>query len=356
MISYFFARSKEDALRVRSTALDLFYQLGFIVSWQKSLLQPGLLIRHLGLDVCSVDGAVWVPEDKVMRVKQLSGDLLQKAGGAVSGRSVAVLIGVLSSLPVAMPATLILARGLMRTLAQLPMLYQQVVENKNWEVRDYEGEVKLSPLAIAELRFWVEGCWKLRSARVKGVAHTACFVDACPEGAGAVVARKLAGGEGKSWNIDQLRAGAWQEHMDDSSTAFELLNIWNVVEEFKESWAGSLIQICSDNVGAVFITGRGCMKNSCLHALSLAIWRTCWQRDISLCTQYIGGDGIVAAGADGLSRDSDYGDCRLRQEVFASLWHVWHMEVDLFCSPKATQCNPITGELLWAVSPYSCDR
>jgi Reverse transcriptase (RNA-dependent DNA polymerase) len=352
----FFARSRDAAVQIRQTALDLFYHLGFIVSWQKSLLQPGRLIRHLGLDVCSNDGTVWVPEDKVMRVKQLAGELLQQSAGTVSGRSVAVLIGVLGSLRLAMPATLILTRGLMRTLSQLPILYEQVVENRHREVRDYDGDVRLSPLAIAELRFWVEGCWQLRSAGVKEVAHTVCFVDACPEGAGAVVARKLSGGKGEQWDIEHLRGGAWQERMDDNSTVFELLNIWNVVEEFKKIWGGRLIHICSDNVGAVFITGRGCMKNSCLHALSLAVWRTCWQNDISLCTQYIGGDGIIAAGADGLSRDSDYGDCRLRQAVFARLWEEWHMEVDLFCSPQATQRNPVTGELLWAVSPYFCEK
>jgi hypothetical protein len=188
------------------------------------------------------------------------------------------------------------------------------------------------------------------------VTHTACFVDACPEGAGAVVARRLPAGTGETWNIEHLRAGAWESRVDDCSTAFELLNIWNVVHEFKALWAGSLVQICSDNVGAVFITGKGCMKNNCLHALSLGIWRTCWEHDISLCTQYIGGDGIIAAGADGLSRDSDYGDCRLRREVFDQLWHAWHMEIDLFCSPSATQRNPVTGELLWAVSPYFCTR
>jgi hypothetical protein len=30
--------------------------LGFRVSWPKSLLQPGAIIKHLGLDVCSEDG------------------------------------------------------------------------------------------------------------------------------------------------------------------------------------------------------------------------------------------------------------------------------------------------------------
>jgi hypothetical protein len=236
-------------------------------------------------------------EDKVMRVKELAASLLQKSAQPLLGKEVATVIGVLGSLRRAIPATLILTRGLMRTLSQLPVLYANVVENYNWEVRDYEGTVVLSPLAVAELRFWVEFCWELRGARVKEVAHTACFVDACPEGAGAIVARRLPGGEGQVWNIEHLRAGAWEQRISDTSTAFEVPNIRNAVEEFKDTWAGGSVQVCSDTVGAVFITGRGCMKNSCLHALSSGIWKLCWERDISLCAQYIGGGGIIAAGA-----------------------------------------------------------
>jgi hypothetical protein len=329
---------------VRLQALDLFYALGFWVSWSKSLLQPGKIIRHLGLDVCSDDGSVWAPEDKVMRLKSLTEELLRRSSQAVQGREVATLVRVLGSLRMAVPATLILARGLLRSLQQLPVFYDKVVQGKQWEVRDYEGTVVPPPLAIAELRFWVECIWKTRCVRVKEVTRTACFVDACPEGAGAVVARRLPAGEGVQWSIDQLRGGAWEERVSESSTVFELLNIWNVVEELKDYRTGESVQICSDNLGAVFIMGRGCMKNSCLNALSLGIWQVAWQKDISLCAQYIGGDGIIAAGADGLSRDSDYGDCRLRAAVFARLWEVWHMEVDLFCSPSATQCNPRTGE------------
>lgn len=234
------------------------------------------------------------------------------------------------------------------------MLYDNYERERHWEVRDYDGEVTLSTLAKAELRFWAEGCWKIRGVQVKEVSHTACFVDACPEGAGAVVARRLQGGQGEEWSIEQLRGGAWEDRMAVSSTAFELLNIWNVVEEFRNDWADTSVQICSDNVGAVFILGRGCMKNNCLHALSLGVWRIAWEHSISLCAQYIGGDGIIAAGADGLSRDSDYGDCRLRPQVFAQLWKAWRMEIDLFCSPGTIQCNPLTGEALEAVSPYRC--
>jgi Reverse transcriptase (RNA-dependent DNA polymerase) len=352
----FFARSERDAERLRLVALDLFYKLGFRVSWPKSLLRPGRIIRHLGLDVCSTDGSIWAPEDKVMRLKQLAAELLQTCTQPCVGRAVATFVGVLGALRLAIPAALILARGLMRSLDQLPILYTQEVDGKVQEVRDYKATVLLSPLAIAELRLWVEGSWKIRGSKVKQMTHTACFVDACPEGAGAVVARRLPGGAGEEWDIEQLRAGAWEGRISEQSSVFELLNVWNVVEEFHTSWRGNLVQICSDNVGAVFIMGRGCMKNHCLHALSLGIWRVCWQWDISLCAQYIGGDGIIAAGADGLSRDSDYGDCRLKTEVFNQLWDRWRMEVDLFCSPSATQRNPQTGELLWAVSPYKCER
>jgi hypothetical protein len=144
--------------------------------------------------------------------------------------------------------------------------------------------------------------------------------------------------------------------MNTTSTAFELLNIWNVVAEFNATWAGSSVQVCSDNVGAVFITSKGCMRNACLHALSLGIWRMCWEHNISLSTQYIGGDGIIASGADGLSRDSDYGDCRLKGCVFARLWEVWPMEIDLFSSPTSRQYHPYTGEPLHAVSPYYCKQ
>jgi hypothetical protein len=110
------------------------------------------------------------------------------------------------------------------------VLYDKVVQGKQWEVRDYEGTVMLPPLAsnsaiaLAELRFWVECIWKIRGARVKEVTRTACFVDACPQGAEAVVARRLRAGERVQWNIEQLRGGAWEERVSESNTIFELLN------------------------------------------------------------------------------------------------------------------------------------
>jgi hypothetical protein len=103
-------------------------------------------------------------------------------------------VGVLGALRLAIPAALILARGFMRSLDQLPVLYTREVDGKQQGVRDCTGTVWLSPLAIAELRYWVDDCWKIRSSRVEQLSHTACLGDTCPEGAETVVASVVIGG------------------------------------------------------------------------------------------------------------------------------------------------------------------
>jgi hypothetical protein len=118
---------------VRLQALDIFYPIGFKVSGSKSLLQPGKVIRHLGLNVYSDYGSVWAPEHKVVRLKCLTEELLRRSSQAVPWREVATVNGILGSLRMAVPAKLILARGLMRSLQQLPVLHDREVQGKQWE-------------------------------------------------------------------------------------------------------------------------------------------------------------------------------------------------------------------------------
>jgi hypothetical protein len=85
-------------------------------------------------------------------------------------------------------------------------------------------------------------------------------VDACPEDAGVVVARRLPAAAGESWDIEHL--WAWDGRVAEQSSVFELLDILKVVEEFRAEWKGKCVQICSGNVGAVFMMSRGCMKKA----------------------------------------------------------------------------------------------
>jgi hypothetical protein len=352
------AQSKEAAEALCMEILQLFQKLGFFVSWKKSLLGVGQLIRHLGLDICSIDKSVWVPEEKVLAVKSEASDILQGQGGKLSGRRVARLVGKILSWRWACPAGLVLSRGLQKLLAQLPGQWKwSKLGKREWHV-DYESCVTLTDWARAELRVWAgTGIWKLRHASFRETTDVIAFVDACPTAGGAVVANRVFQGTGSpQYVVEHLRTGGWEDALCVHSSVFELFNLWSTLIEFSKTWEGKSVHMLNDNVGAVYVAAKGCLKNQCLHALSVAILRECWRFDIRLSLQYLSGEGIIAAGADGLSRGADVGDCILVPRTFARLF-AWNMvEVDLFCAPRAIQHDPTTGSQLEAVSPYPVNK
>jgi hypothetical protein len=111
--------------------------------------------------------------------------------------------------------------------------------------------------------------------------------------------------------------------------------------------------VCTENVGAAFIAGKGCMQNSRLNVLAIQLWAVCLKLDLVVSTQYLCGDGIIVSGVDGLSRWEDLYNCELSPEVFQRLWE-WGgpFEVDGCAGPGAVQRDPDPGQVLGAVSPY----
>lgn len=352
------AGSEKAAAALRTEMLQLFHTLGFFVSWKKSLLGVGQVIRHLGLDICSVDRSVWVPDDKVMAVKSEAACMLRGEGGELTGRRIAALVGKILSWRWACPAGLVLTRGLQKLLEQLPGRWERSKEGKNGWRLDYAMCVELTDWARAELRVWAgRGIWKLRSSAFRESTEVIAFVDACPTAGGAVVAERIFRGTGSpAYAVEELRTGGWEEALCVHSSVFELFNLWSTVKEFAQRWQGRSVHILNDNVGAVYIAGRGCLRNVCLHALAVAVLRECWRFDIKLSLQYLSGEGIIESGADGLSRGADVGDCMLVPRTFARLYAWKWVEVDLFCAPEAIQRDPLTGSQLEAVSPYPVNK
>ena len=86
---FFLARSRTEALAQRRIVLDILYRLGLRVSFKKSLLNPGQLIRHLGLDACTRQGSFCVPVDKVLQFKKLAKVILDHRRRPVGAREVA---------------------------------------------------------------------------------------------------------------------------------------------------------------------------------------------------------------------------------------------------------------------------
>lgn len=346
----FLAASREDLLVIRRRVLDTLYDLGFRVSLAKSLLNPGQLIRHLGLDLALRHCTLWVPEDKVMAFKALAAELVAAPRGLVEGRALARAVGKLISFRVACPPALILARGLLRTLNALPMLPQgRQTGQRPLAWRDYTGSVQLSELAKAELRFWLGALFHCRFAYLRRPLSVVSFVDASTKGHGAVLTRPGEAG----LSVQELRGGAWLGKCDVGSTEFELRNLVQHVEVNAEALAGGRVHVCTDNVGAAFVAVQGCMGKARLHAASLRLWRVCMKYDIMLSTQYVAGDGIILSGADGLSRGEDVYNCTINVEAFARVWR-WRgpLEVDGCAASDAVACDVNTGKPLAYVSPY----
>jgi Reverse transcriptase (RNA-dependent DNA polymerase) len=259
-----FASDKASAHQLRERVLGLLYRLGFFVSWKKSLLEPGQLIQHLGLDVCTIDRSMWVPEYKTKEVIHLASSMLEHCRGPVAGRAVSRLVGKLMSMRLAIPGVIVLTKGLVSCLGQLETIDTvQMHSGQLFAIKDYEGEVRLTELAIEELRLWVQCIWAMRGTAFRDVVDVYTFVDACPAGAGAVVVeRQWSLPAEPQWQVSELRGGAWEERMNVHSTEFELLNNGLTVHEFGQQWADRTVQILTDNVGAAFIAGKGCTTNA----------------------------------------------------------------------------------------------
>jgi hypothetical protein len=160
-------------------------------------------------------------------------------------------------------------------------------------------------------------------------------------------------GANREWEVQDLVAGAWEGKVDKHSCVFELRTITGLCEQKGEEWSGKRVHVCTDNVGAAFIAGKGCMKSSELHALALRLCSVSLKWGVAISTQYLAGDGIIVAGADGLSRLEDDYNCTLKLGVFKALWD-WKgpFDVDCCCSPQAIMCNPYTARELDCVSPF----
>lgn len=363
---FFLARTKQDAIAVRRIVLDIFYELGFRVSLKKSLLNPGQLILHLGFDICTADCTIWIVSKKVERIRHLIHEILSNLG-KVTGRQLSALVGLLRSNTIACSLIPCFSVGLAMALATLPVLENARASRRSklchgkqpvtFQILDYSAYVWLSDLAIAELRLWSKCIWKLRFQRFGRLVANIIFADACPEGFGAVlcsVLQKLCPAD-PQFLVEELATGNWADRCNDSSTTFELLTLLLTLSHYAERLSGRRVHLCTDNVGAAFIAGKGTKKNPRLHFWALQLLACMWKHDIQLSTTYLAGDGIIVSGADALSRGADVYACVLRSEVFDRIWrHFGELNVDAWAAKGAQQKHPRSGKFLPCISPFAC--
>lgn len=116
--------------------------LGFVLNEKKCIWDPKRIIEFLGFLIDSVSMSIYLPVDKVQKVKKECRHILNRAHQ--SGRQLAQIIGLLSSI---IPAVEI-----------APLHYRSLQRCRNIAVTsgNYDHLVKLSREAKNDLRWWLQ--------------------------------------------------------------------------------------------------------------------------------------------------------------------------------------------------------
>ena len=172
-------RSRAECSRFAKYLLALLTDLGFLVSWEKSVVAPSQKMEFLGFLVDSSDFVFRLPNKKRRlfkhRVQRLKNAALQ--GRLISLRALSAVIGSLTSLSLAYTQTRESLRWLRRDLR---------VASR--QARSFSQPVSLSPAAMKELDTWLQVLASdllCRPIRIDAPTITMAS-DACPQGWGAI--------------------------------------------------------------------------------------------------------------------------------------------------------------------------
>lgn len=352
----FLAKTRPAAISMRGEVLRILHRLGLRVSRKKSLLEPGQLLPHLGLEVDLRDCRLYVPEKKVVMFKALARAVLESHTD-VEGRALARVVGKLLSFRSACPAVVVFARGLMRSLGQLPVRKGKGkhidVPRGVFQWRDFKGRIALQHVAVVELRFWLQNIFKMRSAHFGKRIEVVTLMAGGPKDC-AVRVRGLKGeGAGRRLTVHDIMHGVARGLTGGGACQTVIRRLITLLQRKGPRWRGKRVHLCTDDAGAAVALGKGCMQDTRMHAWVLRLWGVAIRFGIEISAQYLAVDGIVLPGGEGVSYLDVRHDCTLKEDVFCRIWQ-WKgpFDVDCCASPGAVQCVPSTGRELPMVSPF----
>ena len=138
-----FNQTREGILRDRNSTLWLLQNLGFVINWKKSVLDPSHCMEYLGFVLNSMEMNLSLPKEKMNQLIQSCRDRIRKKTASV--RTLAKIIGKLtSSMQAVLPA---------------PLHYRhlQMLQVKGLLAgKSYETMVSLNQNCQNDLQWWVD--------------------------------------------------------------------------------------------------------------------------------------------------------------------------------------------------------
>jgi Reverse transcriptase (RNA-dependent DNA polymerase) len=309
------ARSREESVRHTQMVVDLFAQLGLLLS-PKSALEPSRAREFLGMTVDSHRMMLRVPPAKVQAVhKAVRATLRGAATGSLTVRQLAGLLGKLNAVGAAVAPQRLRCREL------LALKNEAFGRQARWDAK-----VTLNSLAHGELNWWLEclGDWNGRTVLPQRPRYRVT-TDASHHGWGAWTGRRNARG---FWS--RAEAGM-------SNNGRELKAAVLGVLSYREKLRGQVVEIRTDNTTTVAYVNHQGGRSRFLTELVRPLWEWALATGTHVFATHI--PGKLNKRADSLSRwTRDRSDWKLDPRVFRRLERLWGPHtLDLFATRLNTQ-------------------
>ena len=290
-------------------AIDLLQQLGFLINFDKSFLDPAQVMEYLGLLINSNNLSFALPKNKAAEVKAKCDAALVK--GVISLREMASIMG---NFTWAIPTMPFAQAHFRRMQAFYIGQAKRVGFNLNINCT-------LSPESRQDLEWWSSNL-DLQREKVffPGIPDLEILSDASLSGWGACCNGMRTRG---SWTLLEIK-----RHINE----LELIGALYAVQAFTSDARAISVRIYLDNVTTVaYINHGGGTRSAELTRLSAVLTEWCEIRAISIEAVYLHGKLNIIADEESRA-GPDAGDWRLNPSVFEKVQALWPSEVDVFAS------------------------
>ena len=313
------AKSLEEMRLAKKFILDLAQELGIVINYEKSVLEPAQVANYLGMKIDSRTFWASPLEKRVTATLKTISEF--RASSSQPAKLWMKLLGHMSSLEKFIPG------------ARLRMRPFQFALQKLWNraVQSDKTLISISQDLLQELSWWDN-----KDRLIAGISllpknpDLALFSDASRTGWGATVASLHLSG---NWALEEK-----QLHINN----LELRAIWYALKETEHLVAHKIVSVFSDNTTALaYLVKQGGTKSLDLYLLVRQILLWAEERGICLLPQFV--SGVKNVTADTLSRKGQAipTEWTLNMEVCQQLWRLWGQpSVDLFAT-KMTRRLPI---------------
>ena len=297
------------------STITLLQQLGFTVSFEKSILNPSKVIIFLGFSIDSDNMTICLTREKKARIIEIARSILKQNRIAI--RAVAKLLGHMAAAFIAVPY------GLLH--------YRSIEKSKIRALRvskgDFDSCMTLSRRAQLEINWWIDNVMQASQSLYELPVDTTIFSDASKIGWGATEGVEVINGR---WLTHEK-----QEHIN----YLEMLAAKNAVRSFI-SLEMSHIRLMMDNTTAIcYVNKMGGTKSPGCNRVAREIWQTCIEHNVWLSAAHIPGkENVVADTASRVFEDAH--EWMISDIVFEELCRRWgRPHIDAFATKNNKKLN-----------------